>query len=372
MTWKETEAKHGVTEAGHHVLDQDRKTAGVSCEVSERTQNQFSIVCYYRKLGLNVFPLRADGTRVPKGKWKAYHQEKVPAFLLRRHFEDPRAANGIAGICGSTSGNLEVLDFDDVTVWKPWIRAVSKRLSGLFGYAPLVETPKGGRHLTYRCDQIEGNQVLARDDSAEKKVRIETRGQGGFVVLPGSHPETHPTGRPYRLIGGNYAKIPTITPDQRRIVLEIARSFDQSPPKRKSQDVPRVAVDVATSPGVPLLEAGVTPWDDFNARGPSWEEMLTMAGWIEVGMAGDATMWRRPGKDSGGASASTGHCGDLFHVFSSNARPFEAGGTYSKFAVLTWLHFGGDFRHSTRALATLGFGHHRDEQIEEQLKEIIG
>jgi putative DNA primase/helicase len=83
---------------------------------------------------------------------------------------------------------------------------------------------------------------------------------------------------------------------------------------------------------------------------------------------GDKTLWRRPGKDGRGWSATTGHCAakdggaDLLAVFSSNAHPFEgpSGGRlcscYGKFRAYALLKHGGDFKAAARELGRQGYG----------------
>jgi putative DNA primase/helicase len=306
----------------------------------------FDIVAYYRKCGLNVMPLRVDGTKAPKIKWSEYQLENVPAFLLRRHFDTYNS--GIGVICGVTSGNLELLDFDDPGIFAPWLRAVSKRLSGVFGYAPLIATPSDGRHLFYRCETIAGNLKLAYN--ADREIAIETRGQGGQAVLPGGPPGVHVTGQPYRLIGGSFGRIPTITPAQRQIVLEVSRGFDATPPKPEPVDIEKV-YGVKLTPS----DAGDRPGDDFNVRG-EWEDILVPKDWTMLREVGDVAYWRRPGKEGTGPSATTGYCGNHLHVFSSNASPFEADQTYSKFAAFSMLWCGGDFRHAAEHLSRIGYG----------------
>jgi hypothetical protein len=71
-------------------------------------------------------------------------------------------------------------------------------------------------------------------------------------------------------------------------------------------------------------------------------------------------MWRRPGKTSGGASASTQTTSEagnsLLRVFSSNAHPFESDQSYGKFAVYAILQHGGDYSMAAKTLAELGYG----------------
>lgn len=106
---------------------------------------------------------------------------------------------------------------------------------------------------------------------------------------------------------------------------------------------------------------GGRPGDDFNARA-SWDDVFKDTGWAFVEQSGTVNYWRRPGKTDGW-SASTGFCtsdrsGDLFYCFTSSAAPLEAATAYSKFAVYTMLHHGGDFSAAATALAAQGYGDH--------------
>src|SRR5262249_14403625 len=116
--------------------------------------------------------------------------------------------------------------------------------------------------------------------------------------------------------------------------------------------------------------AGLRPGDDFERRGPGWDDILTPHGWERAGGRGDVVYWRRPGKDAPGISATTGYCkgtdgADLLAVFSSNAHPFEGpSGTkpctcYGKFAAYALLNHGGDFKAAARELAREGYGEQR-------------
>jgi hypothetical protein len=61
---------------------------------------------------------------------------------------------------------------------------VEQLAPGLVARLVIVQTPKGGRHLYYRCATIAGNQKLAV--SADRTVLIETRGEGGYAIIPPS------------------------------------------------------------------------------------------------------------------------------------------------------------------------------------------
>ena len=99
---------------------------------------------------------------------------------------------------------------------------------------------------------------------------------------------------------------------------------------------------------------GRLPGDLLNRLG-TWPEILEPAGWKFDHKAGDEEHWTRPGKD-GGTSATLGFChtehaGSKLYVFTSNALPFEADHSYSKFAAYALLQHGGDFHAAAAALA---------------------
>jgi len=106
----------------------------------------------------------------------------------------------------------------------------------------------------------------------------------------------------------------------------------------------------------PRSEGELLVGDDFNARGWSWPDILVPAGWSIHYEQDGTTYYTRPGKPSG-ISASVNALGtDRLYVFSTSAPPFEAQQSYSKFAAVTVLHYGGDFKKATKALAADGYG----------------
>lgn len=127
-------------------------------------------------------------------------------------------------------------------------------------------------------------------------------------------------------------------------------------PAPKQPEVPRPA-PVARVEGSPLR-----PGDDFNDRA-HWADILTPHGWTYMYHRGSTMYWRRPGKDSGEHSATTGRKGvgteDRLYVF-SDATEFEQNVPYNKFAAFALLNHGGTgathFASATRDLRAQGFG----------------
>lgn len=297
----------------------------------------------YVAAGLSVVPVRADGSKAPTVSWKAYEKRRAIEFELHKWFAIDQPI-GLAIIGGDISGNLEIIDFDDPSLIDPWVKAVEAVRAGLVARLPRILTPKGGAHFYYRAPAVEHNQKLAVAE--DKHVLIETRGEGGYVLAPPSHPKCHPLEKAYvHADGPLLTEIPTLTADERTTLLETARSFNRAPKKMIGPG----------EKGNPSKEGEAAPGDDFNARA-TWEAVLEPYGWRKAKIDGPIVYWRRPGKTDDGHSASVGFCGDNLHVFSSNAAPFEPDATYSKWAALTYLKYNGDFKKSAKELLAEGFG----------------
>lgn len=305
----------------------------------------------FRSAGLSFVPIKTDGSKAPPPvPWKVYETRRPSEYEIGQLF---RGGVGIAIIGGRVSGGLEIVDIDAPGLVEAWMALVEAARPGLLARLPRIRTPKGGAHVYYRCAEIEGNQKLAMEPFVNdegkpaQKVLLETRGEGGYVLAPPSPPECHPAGRAYEHAGGPpLTEVPTITPEERGTLLDAARSFNKAPREMRSGPPPRLR---------PAGETGARPGDDFNARA-SWQEILSPHGWTPLRESGPTVFWRRPGKTDPGCSATTGHCGDNFYVFSSNAHPFEADTAYTKFAVLAILDHGGDYGRAAQALAEHGYG----------------
>jgi hypothetical protein len=179
---------------------------------------------------------------------------------------------------------------------------------------------------------------------------IETRGDGGYVIIAPTNGRVHPHGGAYRLRRGNVSSIATITPDERRELHRLARTFDQMPVREYQPTVDRTQRD----------RDDLQPGDDFNQRADWRRDVLDPAGWTFVYQRGDVSYWRRSGKEHG-ISATVNYAGaDLFVCFSTSTT-FEPEQGYSKWRVYAILHHAGDFPAAARALAAQGYGTPRDD-----------
>lgn len=298
----------------------------------------------YLAAGLSIIPIRGDGSKRPVIYWEKYQSEQATACDMRSWFAYVR--RGIAILGGKVSGNLEMLDFDTYKFFPYWVDEVDSRAPGVVERLVLVETPKGGRHAYYRCAEIAGNTKLAQHRE-EGKLRpdIETRGEGGYCIAPGSHACVHPTGRYYSLFAGKLSDIPTVSVKEREAMHEAARLFNRHIVEPRTRACEYVRNQTGT----------LRPGDDFNLHA-TWAEVLEPHGWSCVGYSGEVGLWKRPGESRSRNHAKTNYGGtDLLHVFTGSTA-FEPDRSYDKFAAYAILNHGGDFSAASRELAIQGYG----------------
>lgn len=309
-----------------------------------------SIVTQAHNAGLCVIPPAMDGTKkpLPPGRdprWRNYQTQRPDLAVLHSWYDPRNGLTGLGIVTGKVSGNLEAMDFDTRGGWEAY-----QEMAEQCGVQPLLDriwagygelSPRGA-HLLYRCATIAGNSKLARDTAG--KAFIETRGEGGYLVIAPSNGAVHPSGGEYCCVSGSLATILTISERERKDLWELAKSLDQAPrTPDPGADPLRSSSDPANRPG-----------EDFNRRA-SWPEVLEPHGWKRLFSRGGVTYWRRPDKDSG-VSATTGYAGtDYLYVFSSSTA-LDNDRAYTKFGVYALLNHGGDFRAATQSLGKSGYG----------------
>ena len=295
----------------------------------------------YLKAGLSCLPAARAKKHPSIGSWKTWAGRLPTEIEVEAWFANSQ--DGICVVAGAVSGNLECMDFDNHgELFEAWMQNVD---TALLAKLVIEQSPSGGYHVLYRStSQVEGNLKLARGvRDGRLTTLIETRGEGGlFLCCPTDG---------YVLQQGEFAHIPTIEPIEREALLNAARSLDECP----------AAVAPPAPSGANVGQPGgflARPGDDFAERGDI-RPYLTAAGWQFLGNHPDGNeLWRRPGKSSGGHSATFD--GHVFYVFSSNAAPFESERGYNLFQVYTLLEHRGDFTAAAAAVLDKGYGK-RDE-----------
>ena len=290
--------------------------------------------------GLSVVPPREDGSKAPLGSWERFQKERPTEEQVREWYS--RGLSGVGIVTGAISG-VELFEFEGRAV--PEVRDRFLELATAAGLIGIVErvtagyaeqTPSGGLHLLWRCSEIERSQKLAR--TSLREVLIETKGEGGYVIIAPSNGSVHPNGGCWDLLQGGVDRIATVTPGERRELLRLARTLDEEPPPP-----PRTNV---------VHEGDERPGDRYNGRPDVHEETLRLLErheWAHVNAIDGVDYLRRPGKDVG-VSASLGYAGPgVLHVWSTSTE-FQADESHAPFAVLTILEHGGDFSAAARAL----------------------
>lgn len=317
----------------------------------------------YRDAGLSIIPVRVDGSKapsapdLPEGVWKPYESRIATEDELNKWFnrESPAA---IGMVCGAASGGIEVIDFDQPELFWPWVSLISKTT---FQKLAVVETPNGW-HCIYRCNEICGGRKLAMWEAPERRImrakhqgtRIETRGEGNYIVAEGSPVETHSTGRPYvQAFGPLLPDVQRISPEERRQLWHAAMSFDCSEDRKSGQL--RKARQLIRREIHSVSYTGDEPWVWFDRVG-NWSALLEPHGWTSF----DGCHWTRPGKSQGtSAKVNTNELGEeILTVFSSNAGELSASTAscfahWGKFNALVALSYGGNRSEATKYVRSM-------------------
>jgi putative DNA primase/helicase len=328
--------------------------------------------------GLSVLPPRGPTAPPPHRKapigttWKQYQCKRATEYQLRNWYGNGERT-WFGTVCGAISRNLEGFDFDERQAYAEFLAKASA-----CGLGPLVtrieagycEDTPNGVHWLYRCEAVAGSQELARrykhpDEFTEKEcqeekearergkefkpiqVKIETRGEGGYIVLAPTV-GLHDNGAAYVLRCGGFDSIVTITPEEREQLFGLARDLDE------------IGDRITYNPHEHSSPSGdeFLPGTDFNERA-SWAEILEPSGWKNTGHHGGLDYWLRPGKEGRvGCSATTGvrpEGANLLHVFTSSTA-FAQSGNYTKFAAYAVIEHNGDFKAAAKALREEGYG----------------
>ena len=316
---------------------------------AEKPQNPtFSAAQIYLENNIRILPIRRDGSKAPIEGWAKWETGTFTQRHILQYWGVIYPA-GIGILGGACNGGLEGLDFEQVRLflqfWKK-LRRLNADLAARLRPA-IVKTPRG-YHIYSRCSELGGEKKLARTATGE--TLIEIRGEGAYLLAPGSPIECHPLRKPYTIVSGAslpdfLAAIPQIQPSERATLHALARTFDRRP------NTP-TAAPVRKGKG-----QGTRAGDDFNVRA-DFAALLESDGWKLAGNDELGSRFTRPGKASGTSArlfnASADHPARLY-CFSTNAgleteRPYDAFGWFAA------RFHNGDFSAAAMALAAEGYG----------------
>ena len=300
----------------------------------------------YLMAGYSVIPV--NGNKNPMvDSWGRYVYE--PMEVGKVHSIFGAAPEGIAMLMGGKN-KLTAIDVDlkyDNTgeLSKSLKRAIGKEL---LSKMCCNTTVNGGMHFIFKCSKVEGNQKLAcrattKEDklntltkaldkdvdidialqpalSDNARVLIETRGEGGYILIPPTPGYSHV-----------YGKLQTITPDEYDMLLDICRSFNTYIPQVKNYQLSK-----AQRGG----EDKVNIFKNFNEN-CDVIQLLSNFGWDQTGVSPEGYIKiKRPGTATP-HSAYYNPDNKSFWVFTTSTG-FECNKKYSPVDILLMLKYNND------------------------------
>jgi hypothetical protein len=146
----------------------------------------YDYAMFYISNGLSVIPIKPRD-KVPLIKWENYQREPPSIVEVRKWFDG--TDNNIAIVCGKVSGNLVVVDFDDVELYEEFLKGLDGELKDIVENTWLVKTGKG-YHVYLRVNS--DKPIRTR-----RFGKIDIKGEEGYVVAP---PSIHPSGKRYDFV----------------------------------------------------------------------------------------------------------------------------------------------------------------------------
>lgn len=291
----------------------------------------------YLKAQLSIIPTKED--KLPAlPTWKPYQSERIKEDKVGDLFTGANV-KGLGIICGAISGGLEVIDVDtkhDTTgsLWEELTALIEDNLPELYNRLVIAQTKSGGYHIYYRCSSIAGNLKLST--KINKEVLIETRGEGGYVIAPPTPGYTYIQGEP-----GN---IPTITPEERKILFSISKSFNELEESKPKENTTSVKSN----------STGLSPFTDYNQRGDVIG-FMEKKGWKVVYENEKRIAVLRPGTTDSKTSGNFLKGVRKLYIFSSST-DFITDKGYTPSEVFSLLECNGDLGLTYKRLLELGYG----------------
>jgi len=315
-------------------------------ENTQKTQplTTWSEISKLLKDGISLIPVRdkeqnSRPAKTPYSNWKEF-QTRIATEGELWHDLEKYNTSAIAAVCGEVSGWLECIDID--SKYKAGIDAVlfadiNKIYPDIFNKLRIHKTPSGGYHILYRIEdhEVEGNQKLASYKGENNKTItfLETRGEGGYILMPPSMGYTVHQDNP----------IPQITWEERCSLINLCRSYNE-------------VIKVAPSPEPTKTEStwySTNPFEDFNQRSNP-TELMESHGWKFLRENNSFIWYTRPGKTEG-VSASFNLEKRVFYIFTSST-DLESNTGYNPATLYAKFHHNGDKRAAYKNLVDDGYG----------------
>jgi len=158
------------------------------------TNSIYEYAKLYLSKNLSIIPLKSKA-KEPLIEWKEFQNRKPTEEEIEKWFKNTN--NNIAIICGTVSGNLVVIDFDNMEIHDKWYGFIDEKYPDVRDIVLrtwVVETGRG-IHIYLRIKEDKDtfrNLFRTKPKFVED---IDVKGEGGYVVAP---PSVHPSGKLYK------------------------------------------------------------------------------------------------------------------------------------------------------------------------------
>jgi hypothetical protein len=279
--------------------------------------------------------------KVPNIKWKEFQTRAMSKDEFAKVY-DLDSTQG-QGIC-TGYGGLEVIDIDLKTLptlqaqqefWKEYLTFLKDNIADFDEKFVIYKTINNGYHILYKCEEIQGNQKLAKLQNSPEAI-IETRGTGGYVFIYDK-----------KVTALGYSDIKQISIKDREVLMAISRYFDYKEP-----------IEEPEPDQIP--EDSISPWADFNQRNTVWE--LIQDDFTIVRRLKDKQVIKRHGAASEHSGYIYNNSGNLFLFTTGTIFPAEK--ILSPFAIYAWRFHNGDMKEASRELYQKGYGSRHVKKID--------
>lgn len=322
--------------------------------------NTTTIAKKYLAHGFSPIPL-IDGEKRPSIRnWQQYGVEPMGLQEAESLFQNTGSIGLVMGFDGIQCLDIDAKHFRDKE-YEVFCERLEEESPGLKEKMIIQTTRSGGFHWIFKCDEIAGNQKLARNIDGE--VTFETRGRGGQIV-------TYPS-KGYKILG-KITNVKRISPVERDVIFRVARTMDEMQ-KEVVVESKRIG-DIQTQ--------DQTPWGEFRATHTALD-ILQRYGWTIVGESSKYIYLLRPGSTDSKTSGVIFKDTELFWPWTTSSA-FEAEMPYDGFQCYTLLEHGGSFDEAIKDIREQGYGKRYelnapndfnidldDEEVQEEMGQLL-
>mgnify|MGYP001026031488 FL=1 len=322
--------------------------------------NTTTIAKKYLAHGFSPIPL-IDGEKRPSIRnWQQYGEEPMGLQEAENLFQNTGSIGLVMGFDGIQCLDIDAKHFrgEEYTLF---CERLEEEAPGLKDKMIIQTTRSGGFHWIFKCDEIAGNQKLARNIDGE--VTFETRGRGGQIV-------TYPS-KGYKILG-KITNVKRISPVERDVIFRVARTMDEMQ-KEVVVESKRIG-DIQTQ--------DQTPWGEFRATHTALD-ILQRYGWTIVEESSKYIYLLRPGSTDSKTSGVIFKDTELFWPWTTSSA-FEAEMPYDGFQCYTLLEHGGSFDEAIKDIREQGYGKRYelsapsdfnidldDEEVQEEMGQLL-